>query len=127
MRTRDQDCQSYPGFSDNIRELVDLCEVSETQSAQLLKRLVEWGDLRLVDRGCGDHYQLGKTRRTCCKCSASGGGGLSMAIAHLMGWCGGSIPQHDYSRKRVKDARAAHAVLTDWNPWQTNHIGGAAG
>jgi ATP-dependent DNA helicase RecG len=41
------------------REVSELCGVNENQAAYLLKKLVGRGDLRLVGRGRGTHYELG--------------------------------------------------------------------
>ena len=44
------------------RNVMDLCRVDEDQASYLLGRLVEDGRLRLVGRGRGAHYVVGKTR-----------------------------------------------------------------
>ena len=45
------------------RDVVELCRVSENQAGYLLKKLVERRVLRLVGRGRGAHYELGRTRK----------------------------------------------------------------
>ncbi|MGH2485461.1 MAG: ATPase, partial [Ktedonobacterales bacterium] len=40
------------------RDVIDLCQLGESQASRLLDRLVERGDLRRLGEGRGVHYQL---------------------------------------------------------------------
>lgn len=44
-------------------ETAELCRINLNQAEYLLRQLVDRGDLRLVGRGRGAHYELGKTRK----------------------------------------------------------------